>query len=154
MDCASILIPRRRHLSAEEAPDIIITLLSVALDATTSSMVQNEVTKVINSMLACIVDSDAGCMLESKIATQVFAFMDGLQTINKVYLLTFFNRGCPQNCRIARWLARACLLQLEGSPLVRHSQYDSSQTSSSVASRVHIAPSLPSVPSYRSSPQP
>ena len=123
-------------MPAEELPDILLSLLCVALDVTTPRQVQDEIIVSVDTIISSIEDSDAGRSLvcypcssyrfeahrdpqEGEIASKILAFMDELQPVNKAYLLSFFNRGCKQNGRISRWIARACLLQSQSSSIVR-----------------------------------
>ncbi|TCD69819.1 hypothetical protein EIP91_006132 [Steccherinum ochraceum] len=115
---ASLLVTLSKHrcLSGAELPDIILLLLLVALDVTNSLEAQDDIVTAINSILASIqLTGDIGVSLESQIANRVLEYALGLHPINQAYLLSLFNRSCPQSSRIARWVARGCLLRLSHS---------------------------------------
>lgn len=117
-------------------PDIILLLLIVALDVTNSPEAQDDIIIAINSILASVESvGDIGTSLvrlaillssiiadvvlqESQIANRVLEYALGLQSVNQAYLLSLLNRSCSQSSRIARWVARGCLLQLSHLPPV------------------------------------
>ncbi|THH30794.1 hypothetical protein EUX98_g3394 [Antrodiella citrinella] len=120
---ASLLVAlfRNHCLSTQELPDFIESLLLVALDVATFREGHDAIVNGVNAILACIEDSDAGRLLEAEICRRVVSRMCDLEPINKAYLLSLFNRGCPQNARIARWIAYVHMLQLNSSVMCSYS---------------------------------
>ncbi|KAH9930387.1 hypothetical protein B0H21DRAFT_106737 [Amylocystis lapponica] len=102
---------QRNAIPIKDISDIMLVLLLVALDPSTSSELQRVITVTID-YLGRAIPSDAGDPSETEgaVCSRISEFAKELTPINKAHLMSFMMGGCSQTERMARWIARSLLL--------------------------------------------
>ncbi|KAJ3553007.1 hypothetical protein NM688_g3850 [Phlebia brevispora] len=96
---------------SDDLPDLILSLLSIALEPSSSPELQTDIMVTIDVLGSCVPSgSDGFSHLESDICSKVLSYAANFKPVNKAFLLSFFCGGSVRTARIARWLARRLLL--------------------------------------------
>ncbi|KAK7692727.1 hypothetical protein QCA50_004360 [Cerrena zonata] len=102
-----ISVYSRRHAFSDQAiPDLILALVLIGLDPSTTPDVLREIKSTIEHVCSNIVDERH----EERVADRVTELCKGFEPINKAYVVSFFMRASPSSTRIVRWIARSLLL--------------------------------------------
>ncbi|KAG6845920.1 hypothetical protein H0H87_000726 [Tephrocybe sp. NHM501043] len=101
---------RFRRLRKEETPDILMAMILVANDPTSSGELQCEIALAIDAICASIASGgDLSISVETSICTKVLNYLSTLEPVNKAYITALFASGCGRTRRIGRWIAHAVI---------------------------------------------
>ncbi|KAG5342717.1 hypothetical protein C0989_010685 [Termitomyces sp. Mn162] len=94
---------RFRRLFREEIPDILLAMVLVANDPTSSAELQCEIVLAIHA--------------ESTVCTKLLKYLSTSEPVNKAYIIGLFGSGCGRTRRIGRWIAHSVITdKLDVSP--------------------------------------
>ncbi|KAG6841874.1 hypothetical protein C0991_005604 [Blastosporella zonata] len=112
---------RYRRLRNEEISDILMAMILVANDPTSSSELQCEIALAIDAVCASISSGgDISASIESAVCTKVLKYLSTLEPVNKAYITALFGSGSGRTRRIGRWIAHAIITNKTHVPPVRN----------------------------------
>ncbi|KAK0195505.1 hypothetical protein F5146DRAFT_1025875 [Armillaria mellea] len=105
---------RSGRLDTNEIPDIIMALLLIALDPSSSSEILLDVVKAVDALCHAIAPGDdIHKSIESHICSKVAKHALNLTPINKAHMISFISAGTGRAQRIARNIAHCVLTETE-----------------------------------------
>ncbi|KAG5726394.1 hypothetical protein E4T56_gene9334 [Termitomyces sp. T112] len=109
---------RFRRLFREEIPDILLAMVLVANDPTSSAELQCEIVLAIHAVCGSIASGcDISASLESTVCTKLLKYLSTSEPVNKAYIIGLFGSGCGRTRRIGRWIAHSVITdKLDVSP--------------------------------------
>ncbi|OAX32748.1 hypothetical protein K503DRAFT_860162 [Rhizopogon vinicolor AM-OR11-026] len=96
---------RTENLVAEDMPDILLSLVLIGLDKTTSNDLRVNVNSALDSICQTI-----DTRTHTSIHRRLLSYATTLTPANKAHLVSFFSSGSGRTRHIAQWLAYALLL--------------------------------------------
>ncbi|KAE9411422.1 hypothetical protein BT96DRAFT_11728 [Gymnopus androsaceus JB14] len=99
-----------RLLIPDEMPEILLVLLAIALDSSTSVAIQQEIAIVLNAIFQSIADPNVVAEIEPVICTKIVSFISKIDVANIAYIVNVLAGGPGRGTRVARWVARCVLL--------------------------------------------
>ncbi|KZT72056.1 hypothetical protein DAEQUDRAFT_809331 [Daedalea quercina L-15889] len=107
------VLAREGVLPHEDMPAIVLFLILIALDRTTSPDLGRDIMVAVEAIGQAIALSDEGVQTETAIYSRLVKFAHTQAPMNQAYMLSFISGSCVQTNRIARNVARALLLKEE-----------------------------------------
>ncbi|TFY65182.1 hypothetical protein EVJ58_g2135 [Rhodofomes roseus] len=104
---------RESALPCDDMPSIVLLLVVVALDKSTSAELGRDIMVAIGTIGQNIPETNEGLQIEAAIRSRLVGFARDQAPLNQAHILTFVSGGCVQTSRIARNVARALLLKEE-----------------------------------------
>ncbi|KAK0212746.1 hypothetical protein DFS33DRAFT_62064 [Desarmillaria ectypa] len=105
---------RSGRLATNEIPDILMALLLIALDPSSSSEILLDIVKAIDALCHSIASGDdISKSIESRICSKVAKHALDLTPINKAHMISFISAGTGRAQRIARNIAHCVLTGTE-----------------------------------------
>ncbi|KAK0504673.1 hypothetical protein EDD18DRAFT_308278 [Armillaria luteobubalina] len=105
---------RSGRLDTNEIPDIVMALLLIALDPSSSSEILLDVVKAVDTLCHAIAPGDdIHKLIESRICSKVAKHALSLTPINKAHMISFISAGTGRAQRIARNIAHCVLTETE-----------------------------------------
>ncbi|KAF5380445.1 hypothetical protein D9615_004477 [Tricholomella constricta] len=112
---------RSRRLSAEEIPDILMSMVLLANEPSSSPELQVEVMLSIDAVCGSIASGDdISAFLESTICTRLLKYVSTLEPVNKAYIVALLGSGIGRTQRIARWVAHGIITNKQAISLKRY----------------------------------
>ncbi|GLB37490.1 hypothetical protein LshimejAT787_0405410 [Lyophyllum shimeji] len=101
---------RSRRLSNDEVPDVLMSLILVANEPSSSHELRDEIMLAIDEVCRSIASGgDISASLESTICTGVLKYVSTVEPVNKAYITGLFGSGSGRTRRIARWIAHGII---------------------------------------------
>ncbi|KAH7927129.1 hypothetical protein BV22DRAFT_1127611 [Leucogyrophana mollusca] len=93
----------------EDIPDIVLSLLLVGLDTSTTNELRMQLNIAINSLCQSVELQAPGA--ETALVRKLVEYASSLTPVNKAHLLSFLGSGSGRTRRISQWLAYALLVE-------------------------------------------
>ncbi|KAF6761230.1 hypothetical protein DFP72DRAFT_880461 [Ephemerocybe angulata] len=114
-----------RRLVAEEIPDLVLALISLGMDSTTSSDLRREVMVALDGVCRAVCPINGfDRKAESVVAARISALAEGYQPVNKAALLSLLSGGNGATLRIARFVAYSIIVRYSPSSITEKSYCD------------------------------
>ncbi|KAF5317075.1 hypothetical protein D9611_003839 [Ephemerocybe angulata] len=114
-----------RRLVAEEIPDLVLALISLGMDSTTSSDLRREVMVALDGVCRAVCPINGfDRKAESVVAARLSALAEGYQPVNKAALLSLLSGGNGATLRIARFVAYSIIVRYSPSSITEKSYCD------------------------------
>ncbi|KAJ3856224.1 hypothetical protein EV368DRAFT_78907 [Lentinula lateritia] len=111
---------RSRLLNINEIPELVLILLSISLDPSTSASLQIAIAVVLDAIFQSIADPNVVADIEPTICTKILIYIKKFDPFNISRIVTLLTCSEGRSTRIARWVARSVLL---GKTQVTESEY-------------------------------
>ncbi|KAJ3790804.1 hypothetical protein GGU10DRAFT_383024 [Lentinula aff. detonsa] len=111
---------RPRLLHMKEIPELVLVLLAISLDPSTSAALQSAIAVALDALLQSIADPNVVADIEPIICTKILSYIQKFEPCNISRILIFLTGSAGRSTRIARWVARSVLL---GKTRVTESEY-------------------------------
>lgn len=101
---------RSRQLSHDEVPDILIAMLLIANEPSSSVELRREIMLAVDEVCQSIASgADISAPLESAICTSLLRYTSVLEPINKAFIVSVLEGGSGRTRRLAQWIAYAII---------------------------------------------
>ncbi|KAJ3927762.1 MAG: hypothetical protein NXY57DRAFT_1024071 [Lentinula lateritia] len=111
---------RSRLLNINEIPELVLILLAISLDPSTSASLQIAIAVVLDAIFQSIADPNVVADIEPIICTKILVYIKEFDPYNISRIVTLLTGSEGRSTRIARWVARSVLL---GKTQVTESEY-------------------------------
>ncbi|KAJ4467947.1 hypothetical protein C8J55DRAFT_608843 [Lentinula edodes] len=111
---------RSRLLNINEIPELVLILLAISLDPSTSASLQIAIAVVLDAIFQSIADPNVVADIEPIICTKILTYIKEFDPFNISRIVTLLTGSEGRSTRIARWVARSVLL---GKTQVTESEY-------------------------------
>ncbi|KAF9070545.1 hypothetical protein BDP27DRAFT_1323448 [Rhodocollybia butyracea] len=101
---------RSRLLNVTTIPQVVLVLLAISLDTSTSTALQKEIAVALDTMFQSIADPNVVAEIEPAICNQILLYVSNFNAVNTSHIITLLASGVGRSIRIARWVARSVLL--------------------------------------------
>ncbi|KAJ3829134.1 hypothetical protein F5880DRAFT_1607894 [Lentinula raphanica] len=100
-----------RLLNMDEIPELMLVLLAISLDPSTSNAVQTAILVAVDAVLQSVADPNVVAHIEPVICNKILVYIQEFEPCNVSRIVTFLIGSPGRSTRIARWVARSVLLK-------------------------------------------
>ncbi|KAF8070514.1 hypothetical protein FPV67DRAFT_1756091 [Lyophyllum atratum] len=113
---------RSRGLSNEEVPDILMSMILIANEPSSSAELQAEIMLAIDEVCRSIASGcDISASIESAVCTRVLKYVSTVEPVNQAYITALLGSGSGRTRRIARWVAHGIITNKQATNPQRYS---------------------------------
>ncbi|KAK7441999.1 hypothetical protein VKT23_016277 [Stygiomarasmius scandens] len=97
-------------LDPDDAPDIMLTIVAIVLDASTSPALYRDIMVCADAICCSLSDDyEESKILEIGICNRILEYISDSAAVNQVRAISLLANGSGRTARIARWIAYACI---------------------------------------------